>query len=272
MNLKGFFIGSIICAGLIGFSGCSKDSAGGTGGIDIFTVDDDKNLGNQLVQQIASDPAHYPLLDSAAYPVAYGHINRIVNTILNSGKVEHRNDFQWTVRLIHDDTTLNAFCGPGGKIYVYTGIIKYLDNEDQLAGVLGHEIAHAARRHVSQEMTAQYGYSTLINIVLGTDHSKLVDVAAGLLTLKFSRAYEAEADKYSVIYLCPTVYKSDGAAYFFKKLLSNNQGSKIPVILSDHPGDSSRITDIEAEAASLNCGGTGTFESRYADFKNSLPK
>lgn len=250
---------------------CTKSDGNSSGGFDTFTIDDEKNLGNQLVQQIASDPVTYPLLDSSKYPVAYGHINRIVNTILNSGKVDYRNDFQWMVRIIHNDSTLNAFCGPGGKIYVYTGIIKYLDNEDQLAGVLGHEIAHAARRHVTQEMTKQNTYSTLLDIIVGKDHSKLIDVAAGLITLKFSRANEAEADKYSVIYLCPTEYKSDGAAGFFTKLLAHGQGSSTPAFLSDHPSDTSRITAIESEAAILNCSGIGTFDTRYADFKKSLP-
>jgi predicted Zn-dependent protease len=250
-------------------SSCSKDSAGNYV-VNAYSVDDDKNLGNKLVQQIASDPAHFPVLDSSRYPVAYANIHRIVNTILNGGKVAHRNDFQWVIRIIHDDSTLNAFCGPGGKIYVYSGIIKYLDNEDQLAGVLGHEIAHADQRHVTQEMTKEYGLSVLQGL-LGTDSSRLAQVAQGLLTLKFSRANEAEADKYSVIYLCPTEYKSDGAAGFFTKLLAHKQNGQTPVFLSDHPSDTSRIQAIENEAATLKCSGTGTFETRYADFKRSLP-
>ena len=70
-------------------------------------------------------------------------------------------------RLIDDDKTLNAFCTPGGFIYVYTGLIKFLDSEDQLAGVMGHEIAHAALRHSTRQMTKVYGVQTLLQVATG---------------------------------------------------------------------------------------------------------
>ena len=62
-------------------------------------------------------------------------------------------DFDWELKIIHDDETLNAFCAPGGYIYVYTGLIKFLAHEDNLAGVIGHEIAHADLRHSTQQLT-----------------------------------------------------------------------------------------------------------------------
>ncbi|RYD78013.1 MAG: peptidase M48, partial [Sphingobacteriales bacterium] len=93
--------------------------------VNIFSIEDDKALGEQLAQEIASDPTTYPILDRSKYATAYMHLDRIVNTILNSGKVTHKDDFVWEVSIINDDSTLNAFCGPGGKVYVYTGIIKY---------------------------------------------------------------------------------------------------------------------------------------------------
>ena len=66
------------------------------------------------------------------------------------------------LRIIHDDSTLNAFCTPGGYIYIYTGILKFLDSEDEFAGVLGHEIAHADLRHSTRQMTKQYGVQILL--------------------------------------------------------------------------------------------------------------
>ena len=237
----------------------------------IFTIEDDKALGEQLAQEIAADPATYPILDRTQYATAYSHLDRIVNTILNSGKLNHKDDFDWEVSIVHDDSTLNAFCGPGGKVYVYTGIIKYLDNEDQLAGVLGHEIAHADRRHVTDEMTKQYGISLLLDIALGKDHGALADIAANLAFLKFSRTAEAEADEYSVVYLCPTDYKADGAAGFFKKLIEAGQAGGTPVFLSTHPGEESRVENITAKANELGCSGSNLYEARYKEFQNSLP-
>ena len=120
-------------------------------------------------------------------------------------------------RIIHDDSTLNAFCTPGGYIYVFTGLIHYLDSEDQLAGVMGHEIAHADRRHSTDQMTKQYGISLLLSAI-GGDESAIAQVASGLLLLKYGRGAESEADEFSVRYLCPTEYNAAGGAGFFEKI------------------------------------------------------
>lgn len=239
--------------------------------INIFSIEDDKALGEQLAQEIASDPATYPLLDRSKYATAYSHLDRIVNTLLNSGQVVHKDDFVWEWHIVHDDSVLNAFAGPGGKIYVYTGLIKYLDNEDHLAGVLGHEIAHADKRHVTDQLTKQYGISLLLEIALGKNSGALGEIAAGLAFLKFSRNAEREADDFSVVYLCPTDYKADGAAGFFKKLIDQGQAGGGPEFLSTHPDPGNRVQAITEKAEASNCPGTQLYEQRYQEFKNSLP-
>ena len=113
------------------FIACDKNK-----NVVLFSVQNDQQLGQQVSQQIASDTVTYPLLSETRYPEAYTYLRNIVNKILNSGKVKYRNEFAWEVHIINDDSVLNAFCTPGGYIYVYTGIIKYLDTEDELAGVL----------------------------------------------------------------------------------------------------------------------------------------
>ncbi|MEO6833992.1 MAG: M48 family metalloprotease, partial [Chitinophagaceae bacterium] len=216
----------------------------------------------------------YPILDPTQYASAYNYLNSMRDVILNSGQVTHKADFTWELHIIRDDNTLNAFCTPGGYIYVYTGLIKYLDNASSLAGVLGHEMAHADKRHTTEAMTKQYGISTLLSLVLGKDSGLLVQVSESLINLKFSRDNESEADKYSVIYLCPTKYKSDGAALFFEKMQASGS-SNPPQFLSTHPNPDNRIQAIEDEAKSLNCSG-GTISpseenAGYAAFKASLP-
>jgi predicted Zn-dependent protease len=236
----------------------------------LFSLEDDKKLGQQTADQIAADPATYPLLSESQYPAAYSHILRIRDNILNSGKVAHKNDFVWQVKIIKNDSVLNAFCTPGGYIYVYTGIIKYLDNEAQLAGVLGHEIAHADRRHSVQQMTEQYGLSVLLSIVAGNNPGMLTQLVANLTVLKFSRAHETEADEYSVIYLYPTDYDARGAKYFFEKIEAQG-GSSTPAFLSTHPDPGDRVTNINKKWQDMGGKVGQTFESRYQDFKSSLP-
>ncbi len=240
------------------------------GGINIFSLDDDKELGAQLAAQIAADPVNYPLLDPVAYADAYDLVYAIRDRILNSGKVYHKDDFVWEVHIINDDNIVNAFCTPGGYIYVYTGLIKYLENEAQLAGVLGHEMAHADLRHSTDQLTQEYGISFLLQVVLGSDENTLADIAASLTQLAFSRADETQADEYSVIYLCPTDYYAAGSAGFFEKIESEG-GVNVPVFLSTHPNPDDRIDNIYSTSEDLSCNGEELFDSRYNDLLDALP-
>ncbi len=262
---------SVVIISLIGGLSCKKkneDPEKKDKSINLFSIEDDKELGIQVSQQIESDPVTYPILDSAQYPDAYEHLNRIKNTILNSGKVKYAEEFKWQTKIIHNDSTLNAFATPGGYIYVYTGIIKFLDSEDQFAGVMGHEIAHAARRHSTDQLTKQYGIATLLQILVGKDENLIAEVTSSLLSLSFSRSDESEADEYSVIYLYPTEYDARGAARFFEKISGS---SSTPTFLSTHPDPDNRVEEINNKWMELGGKVGGTFESRYQDFQNSLP-
>lgn len=250
---------------LFGCNGC-KDK-----GFNIFSIEDDKQLGLQLQQEIAANPSDYPVLDETQYSAAYAHIYRMRDSILNSGNVEHKDDFTWEVKIIHDDSVLNAFCAPGGYIYVYTGLIKFLDTEDELVGVLGHEIAHADRRHSTQQLTKSYSISLLLQVVLGENAQLLSEIAQGLVALKFSRSDESEADEYSVKYLCPSAYNAAGAAGFFAKLIALEQAGNTPQFLSTHPNPDNRVADMNAHKTAFGCTGTETFDTRYQQLKNSLP-
>ncbi|MEM9022751.1 MAG: M48 family metalloprotease, partial [Bacteroidota bacterium] len=181
---------------------CGDDDGGNFITDLFFPVEDDIKLGAQLRDEIAANPGQYPVLSETQYPEAYGHLRRIRDEILNSGEVTHRDDFAWEVRIIQDDSTLNAFAAPGGFIYVYTGLIKFLDNESEFAGVIGHEIAHADRRHSVNQLSKAFGVQLLLDVTLG--QGAVSDVLGGLVNLSFSRSDESDADEHSVIYLCPT--------------------------------------------------------------------
>lgn len=256
---------------LILILGCKKkDDGGGNVVTDLlFPVEYDIQLGSQLRDEINANPDQYPILDSTQYPEAYGHLYRLRDTILNTGLVVHEHDFAWELKIINDDNTLNAFAAPGGFIYVYTGLIKYLESEDELAGVMGHEMAHADRRHSVNQMIEAYGVQLLVDIVLGDNQSQLTEIAEGLVSLKNSRADESDADEYSVRYLCETEYNAAGAAGFFEKITAEG-GSSVPEFLSTHPSPENRVEDINQQKTDLGCEGTVT-EASYQDILNSLP-
>lgn len=240
------------------------------GGFNLFTVQQDLELGLQVKKEIESKPSEYPILAESSNPQAYQYIRKITDKILNTGKVAYRKEFAWEVKIIDDDKTLNAFCTPGGYIYVYTGLIKYLDSEEQLAGVMGHEIAHAAQRHSTRQLTKLYGLQTLTSVLTGqSDPGVISQIALSLISLKFSRNHEEEADAYSVVYLCPTTYEADGAADFFKKIQASG-GARQPQFISTHPDPGNRVANITKQAQERGCPGKGTYQTEYQRFKNSL--
>ena len=252
---------------LLLFQACSTNPGAG---INLFSPDQDMELGTQVNEQILSDPKQFPLLPENGNETAYRYVRGITTKLLNTGQVQYSDKFAWQVRIIADDKTLNAFCTPGGYIYVYTGLIKFLDAEHELAGVMGHEIAHAALRHSTRQMTQAYGIAALSSIITGKSSPGLIEqIAQGLLSLKFSRNHETEADHYSVVYLCGTDYDAAGAAGFFKKIAE--KGGSVPEFLSTHPDPGNRIANIEANAKEMGCTGTVTNTAEYARIKSLLP-
>lgn len=248
---------------------CSKNSDDST--VNLFSINDDIAFGRQTDSVILANPSEFPILSPSQYPASYQYIQKIRDKILASGKVFYKDKFDWEVKIINDDATLNAFCTPGGYIYVYTGLIKFLSTEDELAGVLGHEMAHADRRHSTDQLTRQYGITVLLEILLGQNQGALSEIATGLINLKFSRTQESEADEYSVIYLCPTDYNAAGAAGFFEKLQSLSQGGETPEFLSTHPSPENRVQSIHNKKGALSCSGSATYSSEYQAFKSTLP-
>lgn len=260
---------------MIILSGCV--ASGGRVTSLLFAPSDDKKLGEQVSQEIANNPAEYPVLSESKYPQAYQYLNAMRDKILASNDIDYKSEFAWELKIIQDDQVLNAFATPGGYIYVYTGLIKYLEKADDLAGVMGHEIAHADRRHSIKQLEKQYGLNILLSIALGNEPTQLAQIAAQLAgtgaVLKFSRNAEAEADEYSVKYLGDTPYACNGAASFFQKLLDQGQTGGTPEFLSTHPSPKSRVSDINATAQSAACSTALIKETgmNYAQFKASLP-
>ena len=111
------------------------------------SIDFDEQIGADVEREILKDPKEYPILPKKGNEAVYNYLEKIKTNILNSGKVTHAKDFDWTLHVINDPNTINAFATPGGYIYTYTGLIHFVDNEAELAGIIAHEMAHADRRH-----------------------------------------------------------------------------------------------------------------------------
>lgn len=255
---------------LVWIVACDKET-----GLNFFTLSQDIEFGETMDSIIRANPADYPILDPASNTNAYTFINNMMQEILQSDDFVHKADFDWEVTLIDDNDVMNAFAVPGGKLYFYTGLIKYLDNASNLAGVMAHEMAHADRRHSTEQMTKQYGLSVLVTLLLGNDKSQFEeiasDLATGLAALQFSRKHEYEADEYAIRFTSDTDYHPKGIAGFFEKLQADGKTAQTFEFLSTHPSDQNRIDNIDMIWRSLGSPGGEYFETEYANFKSILP-
>jgi len=169
-----------------------------------------------------------------------------------SQKVEN---YQWEFNLIEEDVP-NAWCMPGGKVVVYTGILPYTKTEEGLAVVMAHEIAHAIAQHgnerMSQQMMVQLGGVALATAIdEKPEQTKQIYMTAfGLGTnlgvlLPFSRTHENEADEMGMIFMAIAGYNPTAAIEFWQRM-SRAGGQKPPEFLSTHPSDETRVNNLQS--------------------------
>jgi predicted Zn-dependent protease len=164
-------------------------------------------------------------------------------------------DFQWQVSLVRNPQA-NAFCLPGGKIVVFTGILPYTRTEGALAAVMGHEMAHAVARHGSQRLLRTSMAQTVLmgaNFSMGNmDAQQRQSIMAALgagaqygLILPFSREHETEADEMGLLYMARAGYDPREAITFWQRMNSAG-GQQQPEFTSTHPSHGRRIQDLQA--------------------------
>jgi predicted Zn-dependent protease len=251
-------------------------SCAGALGFNLFPESKDIELGEQIDREIRKNPQEYPILSDRPDVAAY--VEAIGKKILASPEVKKRDQFAYRFEIIRDDSTINAFCTPGGYIYVYTGLLKFVDNEATLAGVLGHEIAHAERRHATRRMSSALGVQLLLAIVLGENPTQAAQLAGnlfgGLALLKNSRDDEREADTYSFRYLQSTEYYPGAIRFFFEKIGQGRRNGALERLLSTHPLPQDRVENIEKLLKQANApepSEENLFTVRYQNFKRTLP-
>ncbi|MBC8083055.1 MAG: M48 family metallopeptidase [Hymenobacter sp.] len=164
--------------------------------------------------------------------------------------------YAWEFNLLEDKQE-NAWCMPGGKVAVYTGILPITADETGLAVVMGHEIAHAVAKHSSERMSQQMATQRLGGVVsaavgqnpTATQNVFLQVVGAGsqLGLLKYGRSQESEADHLGLIFMALAGYDPDGAVAFWQRMDSREGNASPPEFLSTHPSNGTRIAEIQRE-------------------------
>jgi predicted Zn-dependent protease len=230
-------------------AGCATAPYSGRKQVLMVSPEREQALGYQAFSDIRrhSQPATDPALQ--------GRVKEIGERI---AKAANRPDFHWEFMVFQDDKTANAFCLPGGKVGIYTGLFKYIKSDADLATVISHEVSHALARHaaerLSQARLAQAG-GLALNVGLaalgassgaGRVAMQGYDLGTKLgILLPYSRVQESEADRIGLILMAKAGYDPELAFQFWERFAAGKQDkAQLPQFLSTHPSDATRIQNM----------------------------
>lgn len=239
-----------------GLSGCASTTSTGAVGVDRQQL---LLVSNEQVLQMSAasynkniaEARKAGVLDTDAAKLA--RLKRIANNLIGHVNV-YRPDaarWNWEVHTIKSNE-LNAFVMPGGKVMFYTGIIDRLNlTDDEIAAIMGHEMAHALREHARERMSRDYATQTGIGIAasvfgLSQGQAQLANLAGNFgLSLPFSRTQESEADQVGLELMARAGYNPQAAITLWQKMQKASQGEP-PQFLSTHPSSTNRIATLQA--------------------------
>jgi predicted Zn-dependent protease len=253
--MQKFFLALILLFGIVA---CTRNAITGRNQLTLVSEQQMEQLSlTQYKQFLAENKVVPASKDNAEMVKRVG--SRIANAITEyykqKGLTNSIADYKWEFNLV-ESKEVNAWCMPGGKVVVYTGLLPITQNEDALAIVLGHEITHAVAGHgrerMSQALLAQ-GVQVAGNVALGSD-TKTVNIFNSIygptaqlgVLLPNSRNQELEADHYGLIFAAIAGYNPQEAIPFWTRMMNLSKSSgQTPTFLSDHPSDASRIEKLK---------------------------
>jgi predicted Zn-dependent protease len=218
---------------------CRTVPVTGRSQFNLLTHEEDEAIGAQSYAELLADAQF------VTSGLQYDQVQRVVGHLVEVA--DDPSGFDWEVKLVRDDSVVNAWCLPGGKMAVYTGILPFTVDDTGLAVVMGHEIGHAVAGHGTERMTHALGIQIALDLAqgVGLAWNQYGDVALDLLIFKsWGRKQELEADHIGLIYMARAGYDPSLAVDFWKRMAAGKGGAP-PEILSTHPSDQTRIERIE---------------------------
>ncbi|RYY40779.1 MAG: M48 family peptidase [Chitinophagaceae bacterium] len=251
-TVTAFFISSAIIIG------CAKNPITGRSQLSLLPESELQTMGNQQYREFLNTARVVsPSADRDAEMVRRVG-QRLVNAVVayhkQNGISDRLEGYKWEYNLVNDKQ-VNAWCMPGGKIVVYTGLLPVTRNEAALAAVIGHEICHALFQHGNERMSqgmVQQGLGSALALAVSNKPSATQNLflqaygvgSTVLGTLPFSRKQESEADHYGLIWMAMAGYNPNESVALWERMAQAG-GAQQPEILSSHPSDATRIRQIK---------------------------
>ncbi len=244
-------LGTLLISGL---SSCHKNSITGRRGINLLPESTMRSMANQQYASFLSSnkPVQGTKDEQMVNRVGRRISGAVTQYFTQRGQADLIKGYQWEFKLVNENVA-NAWCMPGGKVVFYTGILPLTQNENGVAVVMGHEIAHAIARHgnerMSQGLLAQ-GIAIGGQVALGGNpqvaniFNQAFGIGSQLGMLAYSRKHESEADNMGLRFMALAGYNPKEAVGFWQRMKAAG-GQKPPELFSTHPHDDRRIADIQ---------------------------
>lgn len=256
--MKKFLIRSTLAASVtaMALTGCSTTTNTGVLGSDrqqLLLVSSEQvlQMSAQGYQKSLQEARAKGVLDTD--PALLNRLNRIAGRLISQVEL-YRSDakgWKWEVHTIKSNQ-LNAFVLPGGKVMFYTGIVDRLNlTDDEIAAIMGHEMAHAIREHARERISSQYATQAGLGIAasifgLSQGQTELASMASDLgIARPHSRTQESEADKIGLVLMTKAGYDPNGAVSLWQKMQQASQGEP-PQFLSTHPSSAARMSTLRS--------------------------
>jgi predicted Zn-dependent protease len=239
-----------LCIVVLLFFGCEQNPLTGKWTMALYSDAEIFSMATEQYQEFLNESTVITGTADAAMVTRVGEKIAVAaqKWLASEGSPDYLRNYSWEYKLVKDDQ-INAWCMPGGKIVVYTGILPVTQTEAGLAVVMGHEVSHAILNHGRQRMSAGVLQQLGAGLVGAFTDSQLIMGLYGVTTnlagmLPFSRKHESESDKYGLILMAIAGYNPDEAPLFWQRM-KNMSGGSTPEFLSTHPSHTTRINDLQ---------------------------
>lgn len=179
---------------------------------DEFDESDQVIIGNAISTMINDSSNGFNVLAEEDYQEVYRHLNTLIDQISNTTTVQRRGQFDWKISILENDDELNAFITPGGHLYIYTGLLKFMEGEHELIGLIAHEIAYADSDNVINQLKLEFGNKNLSKVISNDLDSDVIvlEIAYALGDMVFDEKEIRAADQFSMDIVCDFEWDGGG--------------------------------------------------------------